>query len=389
MQDSIKSFYFASCFPADRERGCLLRHPVGISDIGNDNLKLLKTILTITGSDSTGGSGVQADIRTISALGGYAVSAVTSITVQNTLGIQAFHDLPADIVKGQIEAIINDVQPDTVKVGMIRTTETLVVVVDALLKYRPHHIIYDPVVTASNGDRLMADDVVRQIRQRLLPLCSIVILREGEAERLFDCTSLKGQGHGRVRSLILDDPMQHGLINSFSSALAVYLSQNEPMEQAIDHARKYVRTLVARKSDLSGRSSQLYNEFLEAVQKHYRTNRDVAFYADCLNVSPRYLSQVAHRISGKSPKNIIDHTLTEALACQLRTTQKTIQEIAYEHGFASQAQFSKFFRKQTGMAPSGWRKTSPGPSKGLPPSPSKASPPTPLRMERGVITDKD
>lgn len=100
-----------------------MRHPVGISDIGNDNLKLLKTILTITGSDSTGGSGVQADIRTISALGGYAVSAVTSITVQNTLGIQAFHDLPADIVKGQIEAIINDVQPDTVKVGMIRTTE--------------------------------------------------------------------------------------------------------------------------------------------------------------------------------------------------------------------------------------------------------------------------
>lgn len=97
----------------------------------------MKTILTITGSDSTGGSGVQADIRTIAALGGYAVSAVTSITVQNTLGIQAFHDLPADIVKGQIEAIINDVQPDTVKVGMIRTIETLSVVVDALLKYIP------------------------------------------------------------------------------------------------------------------------------------------------------------------------------------------------------------------------------------------------------------
>ena len=88
------------------------------------NLKLLKTILTITGSDSTGGSGVQADIRTIATLGGYAVSAVTSVTVQNTLGIQAFYDLPAEIVRGQIEAIINDMQPDTVKVGMIRTIET-------------------------------------------------------------------------------------------------------------------------------------------------------------------------------------------------------------------------------------------------------------------------
>ena len=133
----------------------------------------MKTILTITGSDSTGGSGVQADIRTIAALGGYAVSAVTSITVQNTLGIQAFHDLPADIVKGQIEAIINDVQPDTVKVGMIRTIETLSVVVDALLKYHPHHVIYDPIVTTSNGDRLLTDDVIMQIRSKLLPLCDI------------------------------------------------------------------------------------------------------------------------------------------------------------------------------------------------------------------------
>lgn len=324
----------------------------------------LKTILTITGSDSTGGSGVQADIRTIAALGGYAVSAVTSITVQNTVGIQAFYDLPADIVKGQIEAIINDMQPDTVKIGMIRTTDTLAVIVEALSKYRPHHIIYDPIVTASNGDRLMTDDVIMQIRHRLLPLCSVVILRESDAERIFNCTSLQDSettasisaNKQGVRSLVLDEVLQHGLSNSFSSALAVYLSQDETMEDAIKHAKEYIRTLVARKSDLSGRSSQLYNEFLEAVQKHYRTNRDVAFYADCLNVSPRYLSQVAHRISGKSPKSIIDHTLAEALSCQLRTTQSTIQEIAYDFGFSSQAQFSKFFKKQMGQAPTEWRK---------------------------------
>ena len=323
----------------------------------NNKPKLLKTILTITGSDSTGGSGVQADIRTIAALGGYAVSAVTSVTVQNTLGIQAFYDLPAEIVRGQIEAIINDMQPDTVKVGMIRTTETLAVVVDVLLKYRPHHIIYDPIVTASNGDRLLSDDVITQIRCRLLPLCSLVILREGETEKIFNSPSLKGKKETDVCTYVLDDPLQHGLANSFSSSLAVYLSQDEPMEQAIKHAREYVRTLITRKSDISGRSSQLYYEFLEAVQLHYRTNRDVAFYADCLNVSPRYLSQVAHRISGKSPKTIIDHTLAEALACQLRTTQKTIQEIAYEHGFASQAQFSKFFKKLMGHSPSEWRRT--------------------------------
>ena len=83
-------------------------------------------ILTITGSDSTGGSGVQADIKTISALGGYAVSAITSITVQNTLGIQEFYDIPADIVAGQIEAIVNDVQPSVIKVGLIRDRKSVV-----------------------------------------------------------------------------------------------------------------------------------------------------------------------------------------------------------------------------------------------------------------------
>ena len=82
-------------------------------------------ILTITGSDSTGGSGVQADIKTISALGGYALSAITAITVQNTLGIQEFFNLPDNIVAGQIEAIINDIQPEVVKIGMIRSVGTL------------------------------------------------------------------------------------------------------------------------------------------------------------------------------------------------------------------------------------------------------------------------
>ena len=110
-------------------------------------------ILTITGSDSTGGSGVQADIRTISELGGYAVSAITSITVQNTLGIQEFFDIPAEIVSGQIEAIMNDVQPDIVKIGMIRRVETLNVVIDALTKYRhlcPCHLV-EPGRCADDG----------------------------------------------------------------------------------------------------------------------------------------------------------------------------------------------------------------------------------------------
>ena len=145
-------------------------------------MRELQPILTITGSDSTGGSGVQADIKTISELGGYAVSAITSITVQNTLGIQEFFDVPAEIVSGQIEAIMNDIQPSVVKVGMIRKVETLDVIIDALTKYRPDYIVYAPAIWSSNGDALMTEDVVSQIKYRLLPLCSAVVARKKENE---------------------------------------------------------------------------------------------------------------------------------------------------------------------------------------------------------------
>ena len=102
--------------------------------------------------------------RTISELGGYAVSAITSITVQNTLGIQEFFVIPAVIVSGQIEAIMNDVQPDIVKIGMIRRVETLNVVIDALTKYRPTHIIYAPAIWSSQGEALMTEEVVSQTK---------------------------------------------------------------------------------------------------------------------------------------------------------------------------------------------------------------------------------
>ena len=103
----------------------------------------MKTILTITGSDSSGISGVQADIRTIASLGAYAVSAITSITMQNTIGIQSFYDLPAATVRGQVEAVVNDVEPQVVKIGMIRRTDVLQVIVDLIVKYKPLFVVYD------------------------------------------------------------------------------------------------------------------------------------------------------------------------------------------------------------------------------------------------------
>lgn len=319
-------------------------------------MKTIQPILTITGSDSTGGSGVQADIRTISELGGYAVSAITSITVQNTLGIQAFFDIPAEIVSGQIEAIMNDIQPSIVKVGMIRRVETLEVVIDALTKYRPDYIIYAPAIWSSNGDALMTEDVVSQIKYRLLPFCSVVVARKKENDIILQDTKLlrMAEGHG-MQVFLLDNANSHGLTNRFSSALAVYLNQGNKMEEALGMAQDFINVELTRESNLQGRSSELYNQFISQVNNFCRTYSDVHFYADQLNVSSRYLAQVTRRISGKTPKAIIDEYIVKEIERELSTTTHTVQEIANTFGFSSQAHLTKFFKKMKGVTPSAFR----------------------------------
>ena len=319
-------------------------------------MKTIQPILTITGSDSTGGSGVQADIRTISELGGYAVSAITSITVQNTLGIQAFFDIPAEIVSGQIEAIMNDIQPSIVKVGMIRRVETLEVVIDALTKYRPDYIIYAPAIWSSNGDALMTEDVVSQIKYRLLPLCSVVVARKKENDIILQDTKLlrMAEGHG-MQVFLLDNTNSHGLTNRFSSALAVYLNRGNKMEEALGMAQDFINVELTRESNLQGRSSELYNQFISQVNNFCRTYSDVHFYADQLNVSSRYLAQVTRRISGKTPKVIIDEYIVKEIERELSTTTHTVQEIANTFGFSSQAHLTKFFKKMKGVTPSAFR----------------------------------
>jgi len=291
---------------------------------------MMRPILTITGSDSTGGSGVQADIKTISELGGYALSAITSITVQTTLGIQQFYDIPATIVERQIDAVMNDFQPEVVKVGLIRRRDTLDVVVEALRKYRPRHVVLDAVVLSSRGDTLISHDMQEAIRNELLPLCTLVVKK--------------------------DEGSMHGLANRYASAVAVFLSQGAKPDEAESKAKAYINTQVIRAADLQGRSSELYNEFLDAVAEHHRQASDVRFYADLLNVSSRYLAQVTRRISGKAPKTIIDDYLTHEIERQLRSTDHTVQETAYLFGFSSQAHFTKFFKKQKGISPTEFRK---------------------------------
>ncbi len=321
----------------------------------NDNS--IKPILTVTGSDGTGGAGVQADIKTISELGGYAASAVTSITVQNTLGIQEFYDIPAEIVSSQIEAIMNDMQPTVVKVGMIRKVETLNVVIDALTKYRPEHIIYAPSIWSSNGEALMSENVVTQIKYRLLPLCSIIVARKKESDSILqNSRQLRMAESDGLNVYRLDNANSHGLINRFSSALAVYLSQGRKMDDALAMAQDFINVELVRESSLQGRSSELFNQFISQVNNFCRTYSDVRFYAEQLNVSGRYLAQVTRRMSGKTPKAIIDEYIVKEIERELSTTTQTVQEIANAFGFSSQAHLTKFFKKMRGVTPSAFRK---------------------------------
>ena len=291
---------------------------------------MAETILTITGSDGTGGSGVQADIRVISELGGVATSVVTSITVQNTLGIQEFYDLPAAVVRQQMEAIINDLQPQVVKVGLLRRIDVVETVADVLRRYRPRHLVYAPVLRSTRGDQLVEPSVYEAIERLLIPLCSVVLEPSDlpSAQRL------------------------HGHANQLSAALAVYLSRGEQVDEAMLHARTYLKELPAGYAEAGSRSAELYNQFLDAVERFCHHYSDVAFYAEQLNVSARYLGQVTRRTANRSPKAIIDERIVSEISTLLTTSSLPLKEIARQMGFSSQGQLSRYYKKLKGQSPS-------------------------------------
>lgn len=292
-------------------------------------MNMNKTILTITGSDGSGGSGVQADIRFIGKLGGKAASVVTSITVQNTLGIQLFHDLPAVVVRQQMEAIVNDLQPQVVKIGLVRRTDVVETLAELLQKHRPRHIIYAPVLQSTKGEQLVSPTVYEAIQRLLVPLCTVVL----------------------EPSDLPTTPRRHGHANQLASAVAYYLSLGETTEQALLHARTFLRQLPADYTDGNNRSKELYNQFLDAVERYFNRYADVSFYAEQLNVSPRYLGQVTRRIADRSPKAIIDGRITTEIASLLTTTNRPLKDIAGSLGFSSQAHLSRFFKQRKGLSP--------------------------------------
>ena len=145
-------------------------------------------VLTIAGSDSCGGAGIQADIKAISANGCYAASAITAVTVQNTSGVQAVHPVPPDILEGQIEAVLSDIGADAVKIGMLHSAEVVKIVADKIKNYSIKNVVLDPVMVSTSGHRLIEDSAVEIIKKLLLPLARVVTPNLPEAEILIGRT---------------------------------------------------------------------------------------------------------------------------------------------------------------------------------------------------------
>ena len=141
-------------------------------------------VLTIAGSDSGGGAGIQADIKAISALGCFATSAITAVTVQNTLGVEAVHPIPLDILRGQIDAVLSDIGTDAVKIGMLHSAEVVEVVADVLQKYNIRNVVLDPVMVSTSGHRLIEESAIDTLRRVLIPRARVITPNIPEAEIL-------------------------------------------------------------------------------------------------------------------------------------------------------------------------------------------------------------
>lgn len=236
----------------------------------------MKTALTIAGSDSSGGAGIQADIKTMTLNGVFATSAIAALTAQNTTGVTDIMDVSPDFLAAQIDAVFTDIYPDAVKIGMVSDKELIKVIAEKLSEYKAKNIVLDPVMVATSGAKLLKDDAIASLKSELIPLASIITPNIPEAEILVDgkitdddtmqaaakCIAdefsvavlLKG-GHAIndandylysngsgvwIKGERIDNPNTHGTGCTLSSAIAANLAKGENLEEAVRLAKKYL-----------------------------------------------------------------------------------------------------------------------------------------------------
>jgi hydroxymethylpyrimidine/phosphomethylpyrimidine kinase len=258
--------------------------------------------LTIAGSDSGGGAGIQADLKTFSAFRVFGMSVVTALTAQNTVGVHGVHNVPPEFVARQIDAVLGDLGADAVKIGMLSTADIIAAVADRLHAWRPERIVLDPVMIAKSGDALLQPDARDAMRQAMLPLAWVVTPNLHEAEALADmpvkneadmaeaarrihalgprhvlvkgghlqdaATDVLWDGRTLVRFTAerLPSANTHGTGCTFSSAIAAGLARGQVLDAAVREAKAYV-TAAIREGFAAGRGVGVLRHFVERPER--------------------------------------------------------------------------------------------------------------------------
>jgi hydroxymethylpyrimidine/phosphomethylpyrimidine kinase len=245
--------------------------------------------VTIAGSDSGGGAGIQADLKTFSALGVYGASVITALTAQNTKGVTGIHDVPPQFIAEQIDAVFSDLKVNAVKIGMLSQAATIAAVAAGLDRHRARNVVLDPVMVATSGDRLLAPDAIDALRHELIPRALIITPNLPEAAALLDtemaddenvmrhqarrllrlgakAVLLKGghaagaesvdllidtDGDERLSAARVSTENTHGTGCTLSSAIAAGLAKGEPLREAVRAAKSYVTAAIAAADTLS------------------------------------------------------------------------------------------------------------------------------------------
>ena len=245
--------------------------------------------MTIAGSDSGAGAGIQADLKVFAALGVYGTSAVTAVTAQNTLGVVAIHELPPSLVTEQIDAIVSDIGVDVVKTGMLSNSIMIETVVNKIIEHNLRHLVVDPVMVAKGGDRLLREEAVDSLRNQLIPLALVVTPNLPEAEviverniesvsdsryaahQIVDNMGAKnvvikgghldgppidvfydGKNFREMYSQRINTTSTHGTGCTFASAIAAYLARGNSPEIACIRAKRYVTRALSHSFPLGG-----------------------------------------------------------------------------------------------------------------------------------------
>lgn len=257
----------------------------------------MRTALSIAGSDSSGGAGIQADMKTMTMNGVYAMTAITALTAQNTTGVSAIMEVTPDFLKQQIDAVFEDIRPDAVKVGMVSSPELVEVIAERFLHYGAERIVVDPVMVATSGSILSKDSAIGVMKEKLLPLAAIITPNIPESELLtgmnihskedmevaakrmaeaYGCGVLCKGGHrvNDANDLLcvdgkctwfygkrIDNPNTHGTGCTLSSAIAANLAKGYSLEQSVERAKAYISGALGAMLDLGRGSGPMNHAF--------------------------------------------------------------------------------------------------------------------------------